>query len=1179
MKGITSYLYLFMLLLLGQNQVWATHIVGGELTYTCLGNNQFEITLTVFRDCFNGVPYFDNPASIGIFDSDNQLVTNLGDPQSSVGGELIVSLMNDDTLNPVLTNPCLVVPPNVCVHTTTYRDTVMLPSREGGYQLSYQRCCRNATIQNIIGPLDSGATYGVTITEKALNECNSSAKFNDWPPLYICVNEPIIFDQSAVDIDGDSIVYKMCTPLLGASYSAPNPQPPNNPPYDPINWIDPPYSVNNMLNGLPGGAPLQIDINTGLLTGLPNTPGQFVVGICIEEYRDDELISTTRRDFQYNVGICGETVSSFFSPEVVCEEELTVFFQNESENADQFEWYFNDPGNPGFVSNEMDPSYTFSDTGTYIIMLIAEPSNQCVDTFMQEINIQFPSLTAAFDLDLTDCSDSLTIVVSDLSTDSISTPVAWNWTLSQDFTVIGISDQQNPSFTVVNSGIYILELEVVAANGCVRSIQEAFNANVIDEVIEADEVTICPDDSVPLNPIFSFAYAYQWFPEEGLDDPNSPNPIASPDTTTIYTVLISDPDGNCQLEQSIAVIVPERIQLDVPADTTICSTNFLLSATSDQATEYLWASDPDFDQTLGDSATIEVTPIGMSTYYLLARDSIGCVAFDSVSILGRGINVATQDIALLCQGDSLEIAVNNLDMDDQLTYQWSPSNLILSGQNTANPTVQPLIPGEYTFEVALSNQYGCTSTDSVIVVVLDTMPQGDFVSFQQCGGFTVNFTNTSINANFYQWNFGDPTFPDSVQIAINPTYTYPAPGTYEIWLTFIADLPCSDTLFQTVEVTEPQIIPAFDWSVELCSDSVVIDFTDLSTNDQSIFQSWDWDFGNGQSSMSQNPTVVFNESGDWPVVLTITSDDGCVDSVLQIVSVNLIEVNLVDTISFCDMPVALNPDFNPTYTYVWSPADGLDDPLVGNPLAMPSSSTTYSVTVSDLAEDSCQIVRSIHVLVPPGLDLVVSDDQISCGEAIELNASSQNASSFVWSLNPDFSDPIGNSPDLSVSPDEEGLYFIQVEDDFGCTLEDEVLVQNEAVNVASVDLSLCQGDTAELRVININADQTLAYTWTPSNEILSGANTPNPLVSPTQTTAYNVALENQFGCTGNAQINVDVLTSVSVLTIEADPDTIFAGQTSQLEATQNATYTYRWEADTTLSALNISNPIASPTEN
>ena len=172
----------------------ATHIVGGEMNYTCLGNNEYEITLTIFRDCYNGNPnaWFDNPASIGVFDAQNNLLQ-----------EVLVPLMNNDTLDPVLTSECLVVPPNVCVHTTTYRTVINLPPITGGYQLAYQRCCRNQTIVNIVDPLDTGATYGVTISERALEECNSNPKFQQWPPIYICVNEPIVFDQSAIDQDGD----------------------------------------------------------------------------------------------------------------------------------------------------------------------------------------------------------------------------------------------------------------------------------------------------------------------------------------------------------------------------------------------------------------------------------------------------------------------------------------------------------------------------------------------------------------------------------------------------------------------------------------------------------------------------------------------------------------------------------------------------------------------------------------------------------------------------------------------------------------------------------------------------------------------------------------------------------------------------------------------------------------
>lgn len=55
----------------------ATHIVGGELNYKYLGSNNYEIRLTVYRDCYVGIPPFDDPAYVGIFNSSNQLLQTL----------------------------------------------------------------------------------------------------------------------------------------------------------------------------------------------------------------------------------------------------------------------------------------------------------------------------------------------------------------------------------------------------------------------------------------------------------------------------------------------------------------------------------------------------------------------------------------------------------------------------------------------------------------------------------------------------------------------------------------------------------------------------------------------------------------------------------------------------------------------------------------------------------------------------------------------------------------------------------------------------------------------------------------------------------------------------------------------------------------------------------------------
>ncbi|HNM25414.1 MAG TPA: hypothetical protein PKL15_08295, partial [Saprospiraceae bacterium] len=94
-------LTLAFLSLLFCQRLQATHIVGGEITYNCLGNDQYEITLSVYRDCYNGQPYFDQPAIIGIYRADWTLYKKDTIRIDFVSGVLPI----------VLTNPCLTDPP------------------------------------------------------------------------------------------------------------------------------------------------------------------------------------------------------------------------------------------------------------------------------------------------------------------------------------------------------------------------------------------------------------------------------------------------------------------------------------------------------------------------------------------------------------------------------------------------------------------------------------------------------------------------------------------------------------------------------------------------------------------------------------------------------------------------------------------------------------------------------------------------------------------------------------------------------------------------------------------------------------------------------------------------------------------------------------------------------------
>ncbi|MEO1623661.1 MAG: gliding motility-associated C-terminal domain-containing protein [Bacteroidota bacterium] len=1178
----------FCSLLLLPGTTSATHIVGGEVTYTCLGQDgdstTFEIQLTIFRDCFNGNPaaFFDQPASIGIFGDDNQLLTALG-----TNGQLLIpfdSLLND-TLNPVLANPCLEVPPNVCVHTTTYRANLTLPFRQGGYLLAYQRCCRNQTILNIVEPLASGATYSMFITEDALRECNSSAKFAEWPPLYICADEPIDFDQGAIDTDGDSIVYKLCTPLLGADQMDPRPQPPNNPPYDSVVWVDPPYSLSNMLNDNANTAdPLQIDPRTGFLTGIPNTVGQFVVGICLEEYRNGRLISTTRRDFQYNVGICGETVSSFFAPLIQC-DSLTVSFENLSEDATLFEWYFNDPNQPGLNSTSFAPTFTFSDTGRYTVMLIADPNSSCTDTSFREIYLQFPSLTADFNFEFVECSDSMIIEVTDLSSDTISEIVDWDWVLTSGSTVLGSSDEQNPTFSVQSSRPVILTLTTTAANGCVKTLEQAFDIELIEAELPNDSLLICFGEQTALNPSPDTSYNYSWTPAGSLDDPNSPNPVARPDTTTTYEVVITDGTGFCRIDRLVKVEVPPDVVLALPNDTVICAESISLLAQTEQDVSFQWSSASSFSDTIGQENVLTVSPIGFQTYYVLLTDAFGCTEMGNVSIQGNSVNVAPDSVPLICLGQQLSLQINNIDPQDTLTYNWSPDSLILSGGNTSNPTIEPDVPGTTLFVVETANQFGCMTMDTLAVNVLDTLPQESLVAQQQCGSFNVQFTHTGVNGPFYTWNFGDPNNPDARSRDLSPTYSYPDTGTYVVFLT--ADADCADTVFKEIRITQPQINLDFNWEYEECSDTVVVAFTDLSTNGQSNFVSWQWLFSNDSTSTAQNPELVVRESTDLMATLIVESDDGCIDTLTQIIPIQVIELNVADSLIICPGSSAfLNPGADTSLVYQWSPSDGLDDPNSPNPLASPEQSTVYTLQVTSFAIDTCRLTKEVFATVPPEIDVSIPDELFSCDDSIQVDATFSQPLQFIWSESALFDSIVAEGESVVLYPGRMTTYFLRATDENGCVEERSIVLRSESPRIQTIDLTVCQGDTIVLSAENAQLGDQLTYYWTGLGSVPVNVPTdPTPeVIIPRGASGridFAVEVRNQFGCTAQDTLSVNVLGNIPALFVSPITDTIIAGSGNpsvQLTSTQDPFYTYLWSPAESLSDATIYNPTASPTE-
>ncbi|HEY1038870.1 MAG TPA: PKD domain-containing protein, partial [Bacteroidia bacterium] len=381
----------------------ATHIVGCETYYDYLGNNNYRIVMKVYRDCINGVPNFDGlvngdgtiyPCVINIFDADGnevQTIISTPAPKTPVPGN-----------NP---NPCITPPSNICYEEAVYTEIVNLPPRTGGYTIVYKRCCRNNTILNLVSPGTLGATYWEHIPGPEVVAVNSSPRFNDFPPIYICNSLPIEFDHSATDPDGDQLVYSICSAYNGLDNCCPYigvngciadcPTVNDPPPFDNV-FYQAPYSGSYPMSSNPS---LTINPATGFLDGIPNINGQWVVAICVQEFRNGVLIGTHTRDFQFNVVQCQVASSAAIANQTLYCNGFQVDFHNLSYSniagGITYSWDFGDPTTLGDTSHVFQPSYVYPDTGTYSVNLIVNEGKPCSDSTTVDFHI-YPQLNPDF---------------------------------------------------------------------------------------------------------------------------------------------------------------------------------------------------------------------------------------------------------------------------------------------------------------------------------------------------------------------------------------------------------------------------------------------------------------------------------------------------------------------------------------------------------------------------------------------------------------------------------------------------------------------------------------------------------------------------------------------------------------------------------------------------------------
>ena len=278
MKKTAIIILIFITQLIFSSSFFASHVPGGNITYRCLGNNQYEITLTMYEDCGSAFETNSNESIDIVSSCGDNLSLSLTNTifQQNISQLCPSSLAQSECNGGNL--------PGVYLH--EWKGTITLPSQCDSWTFEFSSCCRNAS-SNLVG---SSSNYYFYATLNNLDApCNSSPTISAPPIPYYCVNQPVCYNLGIVETDGDSLAFSLVNALENATTSV------------------------SYQGGFTGALPINgitIDTESGLVSFTPTMIGNFVVVIRVDEYQNGQLIGTIVQDFTFEIANCTNQIIS-----------------------------------------------------------------------------------------------------------------------------------------------------------------------------------------------------------------------------------------------------------------------------------------------------------------------------------------------------------------------------------------------------------------------------------------------------------------------------------------------------------------------------------------------------------------------------------------------------------------------------------------------------------------------------------------------------------------------------------------------------------------------------------------------------------------------------------------------------------------------------------------------------
>ena len=844
----------------------------------------------------------------------------------------------------------------------------------------------------------------------------------------------------------------------------------------------------------------------------------------------------------------------------VCLGESTCFFNSSFGGSLSFQWDFGD----NITSASLNPCHTYLSVGDYTVTLIGSDTAGCADTMIRTLYIHVTDPQANFIADST-YSSCPPLPVNFTST---STGVDANSTYEWFFGDGSNSNVQNPFHIYNIPGYYDVTLIVHNQYGCDDTL-------LIDSMISITgptaTVAVSPTSGCnPLNVCFiatsNTTTSFTWDFGDGNVVPFANDSICYVYTNpgTFYPSLVLDNGAGCTYSFPIDSIVaggpnvywnPDIPYLCNSGTVTFTDSTFGISP----ITSWFWtfgdSASGNADTSLLQNPSHFYDTLGVYIVTLLVNTQNGCsgILTDTVFVYPPPtIGINADDIT-----PCLNTVVNfNYNSNQTITtWDWNfgdPASGINNISNISTPSHVFSSVGLFTVTLIASGIGSCSDTITLDINVLSLPNPNISASTSICPNASAQLS--ASNGVSYLWAPG--TFLNNASIS-NPVSSPGSNITYTVTITDVNGCINSDSV--SISIFNAPVIAASSQTNDTTCSGVAIQLNGSGGN-QYVWQP----AALLNNNSIQNPTAtIFNNT-----TFTVTGTDinGCTGTAsvgIVVLQNPVVVAGSNATICFGDT-TQLNAIGGLNYS--WSPAVGLSNTSISNPIANPTITSTYTVTTSD--SNNCIGSASVIVTVNPLPNANAGvDDTICLSFSAQLNAG--GGLNYSWSPSVYLDNSFIANPNCT--PLADITYTVTVVDANNCVALDSVII-----SVLPPPVFNAWGDTTicELQTIEINASGGTTYSWQPTVG-LSNPNDSATFVSPSITTVYSVIINDNV-CDASDTLQVTV-TIIPLPDAFAGPDvSVIAGESYNIDA--DASGNFNWSPPEGLSCIECEDPVATPLE-